>query len=110
MSNTSQPNFTAVSIFQAHFGAPPGSQDAKTECEKWERLCDELLAERERLRAELEKARLDKICKDFQPELQMEEIYAQVVRDGKPKPANFVLPGPSAGAMVARTCLGARKR
>ncbi len=68
MSNTIRPNFTAINIFQAHFGSPPGSQDAKTEGEKWARLCDELLADRERLRAELESARLDKICKDFNQE------------------------------------------
>ena len=78
MSNTSQPKFTAISMFQAQFGSPPGSQDAKNECEKWERLCNELLADRERLRAELERVRLDKICKDFKPVFTREEIYAQV--------------------------------
>jgi hypothetical protein len=46
MANSIQPNCAATTIFQAHFGAPPGSQDAKTECEKWERLCNELLADR----------------------------------------------------------------
>src|SRR5688572_3912534 len=81
MSNTIHPDFTARGIFQAHFGAPPGSQDAKTECEKWQRLCDELLADRERLRAELEKARLDRICKDFKPQFTMEEVYSQVDRE-----------------------------
>jgi hypothetical protein len=80
MSNTIHPNFTAMSIFQAYFGAPPGSQDSKIECENWQRLCDELLADRERLRAELEKARLDKICKDFKPTFTMEEVYSQVDR------------------------------
>jgi hypothetical protein len=81
MSRISHPNFTAIRIFQAQFGSPPGSQDAKTECANWERLCDELLADRERLRAELEKARLDKICKDFEPNLTMEEVYSQVDRE-----------------------------
>jgi len=81
MSNSIQPGFTASGIFQAQFGAPPGSQDAKTECEKWQRLCDELLADRERLRAEVEKGRLEKFCNDFKPEFTMEEIYAQVDRE-----------------------------
>lgn len=80
MSATIQPNFTAVAIFQAHFGATPGSQDPKAECEKWAQLCDQLLAERERLRAELEKARLDQFWKEFQP-MSMEEVYAQVDRE-----------------------------
>ena len=73
---------TAVGAFQAHFGAPPGGQDAKAECEKWERLCGELLAERERLRAALEKERLDRIWHEYGPTtLTMEEVYAQVDRE-----------------------------
>jgi hypothetical protein len=40
-----------------------------------------LLADRERLRAELERARLDIICKDFKPEFTREEVYSQVDRD-----------------------------
>ncbi len=80
MPGTMQPNLTAVGVFQAHFGALPGSQDARAECERWERLCEQLLADRERLRAELEKARLDKICKDFKPNLTMEMVYSQVDR------------------------------
>lgn len=81
MTGTIQTNDKAVAVFQAHFGAAPGSQDANSECEKWEQLCDQLLADRERLRAELEKARLDKICKDFKPELTMEIVYSQVDRE-----------------------------
>ena len=81
MSSPIENNPTAVSVFQAHFGTPPGSQDAKTECEKWEQLCEKLLMERERLRAELEKERVDRMCKDFKPELTMEQVYAQVDRE-----------------------------
>jgi hypothetical protein len=81
MSSPIQSIPTPVGEFQAHFGAPPGTQDAKADCEKWERLCGELLAERERLRAELEKERLDRFCKDFKPTLTMEEVYAQVDRE-----------------------------
>ena len=71
---------TAVGVFQAQYGAPPGSQDAKAECEKWQRLCDELLAERQRLRSELEKARLQQIFNEWGPIPSMEEVYAQVDR------------------------------
>ena len=81
MSTLSQAPPTATGIFQAHFGIAPGSQDPKADCEKWQRLCDELLAERERLRAELEKARLDEFCKGFVPTLTMAEVYAQVDRE-----------------------------
>jgi hypothetical protein len=88
MSNTVQPNSTAVGVFQAQFGAPPGSQDAKAECEKWQRLCDELLADRERLRAdrerlraEVERRRLDEMCKHYKLNLTMEQVYAQVDRE-----------------------------
>ncbi|MBY0523755.1 MAG: hypothetical protein K2R98_10175 [Gemmataceae bacterium] len=81
MSNNDQPAFNALSVFQAHFGTPPGSLDAKLECEKWESLCNKLLVDRERLRTELEKARLDKIYSEFKPEPTMEEVYAQVDRE-----------------------------
>jgi hypothetical protein len=81
MSISIPSNPTAIAVFQANYGSPPGSQDAKADCEKWERLCDELLIQREGLRTELEKARLDAICKDFKLELTMEEVYAQVDRE-----------------------------
>jgi hypothetical protein len=74
MSSLIPPIPTAISVFRARFGAPPDGQDANADCEKWERLCSELLAERARLRAKLEKARVDQICKDFRPEFTMEEI------------------------------------
>lgn len=82
MSIPTQSTPTAAGVFQAHFGAPPGSQDAVADCEKWQRLCDELLAERARLRAELEKARLEQIFREWDslPIQTMEEVYAQVDR------------------------------
>ena len=81
MSNPIQTIPTASGAFQAHFGAPPGSQDAKAECEKWQRLCDDLLAERERLRAELEKRRLEEFFKEPIPDRTMEDVYAQIDRE-----------------------------
>jgi hypothetical protein len=53
MSNPTHPISTPTGEFQAHFGAAPGSPDLVAECRKWEKLCGELLAEREKLRAEL---------------------------------------------------------
>ena len=88
MSNIIQTNSTPGGEFQAHFGAPPGAQDPKAECEKWERLCAELLAERERLRASLAQARADHeksvlaaMFAEFKPTLTMAEVYAQVDRE-----------------------------
>ena len=79
---------TAVGAFQAQFGAPPGSQDAQAECDKWQRLCAELLLERERLRTALakeqllhERAVLRLMCMEVQPNLTMEQVYAQVDRE-----------------------------
>ena len=82
MSTLNQAVPSAIGIFQAHFGAAPGSQDPKAECEKWERLCSELLAERAKLRAELEQARLEKIFAEWdqEPVPSMEEVFAQVDR------------------------------
>jgi hypothetical protein len=53
MSNSTQSLPTPTGAPQAHFGGPPGSSDLAAECKKWENLCGELLAEREKLRAEL---------------------------------------------------------
>ncbi len=58
-------NSTPAGVFQSHFGAVPGTQDAKAECEKWEFLCGALLIERERLREALEKARLEQIMREW---------------------------------------------
>lgn len=79
--NTSNPN--PANEFQGQFGTPPGSLDPKAECEKWQQLCGKLLAERERLRAELDKARVEKIIAEWnlEPVGTMDEVYATVVRD-----------------------------
>jgi hypothetical protein len=57
MSNPSQAIPTPTGEFQAHFGGPPGSSDVAADCKKWENLCGELLAEREKLRADLMQTR-----------------------------------------------------
>jgi hypothetical protein len=77
MSDTMQTPPTPASVFHAYFGAPPGAQDSRADCEKWERLCGELLAERARLRDELERARFVEFCKSFQA-LTPEELEAQI--------------------------------
>lgn len=66
MADFSYPVPSPASFFQAHFGAPPGGQDPRADCEKWERLCGELLAERAKLREELERARYEEFRKSFQ--------------------------------------------
>ena len=91
MSNPIQTNVTAVGEFQAHFGAPPGLSDTRSDCEKWERLCAELLQERARLHAELARTRAQNdadlrslaavSAEDGKFELTMEEVYAQVDRE-----------------------------
>jgi hypothetical protein len=79
---------TPTGEFQAHFGGPPGSADAVAECKKWEALCAELPAEREKLRAELTetkevrdayiKAWIKSQCTDDILEMTNEEILACV--------------------------------
>jgi hypothetical protein len=51
---------TPIGEYQAHFGGPPGDTDAVAECKKWEKLCGELLVERERLRSELAKTQTER--------------------------------------------------
>ena len=82
MSTAIQAIPTATGVFEAHFGAPPGSQDPKAECEKWERLCGELLAERVRLKAELEQLRLEQIFREWDqiPAPSWEEMQSQIDR------------------------------
>jgi hypothetical protein len=85
-----QSNPTTIGEFQAHFGSPPGSQDARADCAKWERLCAELIEERSRLQLELAKATaqneayLKSLCaiafQGFKFDLTMDEVYAQVDR------------------------------
>jgi hypothetical protein len=60
MSNPIQSVPTPMGEFQAHFGGPPGSSDLAAECKKWENLCADLLAQREKLRAELAQ-----MCREF---------------------------------------------
>jgi hypothetical protein len=79
MSNPSDPN--SAREFQARFGVPPGSQDPAVECAQWQRLCAELLSERTLLQAQLDRARLAALCKDFRLDLTMEEVYAQVDKE-----------------------------
>ena len=80
MSSSILPSVAASAVFQAEYGTPPGTQDARSECEKWQRLCDQLLAEGQRLRSELEKACLNTFCKDYKPQ-SMEMVYSQVDRE-----------------------------
>jgi hypothetical protein len=82
MSDTMQTPPTPASVFQAHFGAPPGAQDPRADCEKWERLCGELLAERAKLREELLRARFVEFCKEPFPLLTRDELEAQIDREG----------------------------
>ena len=58
---------SASGEFQLQFGSPPGSPDVVAECKKWERLCADLLAERETLRAEL--ARVHEECETYRRSL-----------------------------------------
>ena len=80
---------TPTGEFQAHFGGPPGSRDAAAECKKWEKLCGELLQEREKLRAELAHAQRERDafqtavmrleCENYQSPLTKEELFAGAV-------------------------------
>jgi len=82
---------TPAAEFQAHFGTLPGTQDARADCEKWEKLCGELLQERARLQAELAKVQAQVeadakgLCKVLAEvprfELTMEEAYALVDKE-----------------------------
>ena len=80
MSNTIRLNFTAVSIFQAHFGAAPGVKTRRSSAKNGN-VCVTSCSRIANGCAELEKARLDNFCKDFKPEFSREEIYAQVDRE-----------------------------
>lgn len=78
----------ALAQFQSQFGGPPGGPDPKAECEKWQRLCAELLAERDRLQTELAKERaahertvLTMMRDEVDPSLTREQIYAGIDRE-----------------------------
>jgi hypothetical protein len=91
MSAPIQGKPTAAAEFQAHFGTAPGSENARADCEKWEKLCGELLQERARLQAELAKVQaqveadakaLCKVLAEVPPfELTMEEAFALVDKE-----------------------------
>jgi hypothetical protein len=82
MSDNIQTNGAANAFFQKQFGSAPGGEDAKAECEKWQRLCDGLLAERSRLQEELENLRLEQITKEWEqmPIPPWEEMEKQIDR------------------------------
>jgi hypothetical protein len=76
MSNPIQSMPTPTGEFQAHFGGPPGSSDLVADCKKWEKLCGELLAEREKMRADAAKMRREfDLCK--------KSLYHVVFKDAK---------------------------
>lgn len=88
MSTPIQSIPTSTGEFQAHFGSAPGTTDAVAECKKWERLCAEVIAERERLREELAKAQRDcdlyrkslfrEMCKDYKPDYDRSVAFAHL--------------------------------
>jgi predicted nuclease with TOPRIM domain len=89
MSDSVQSLRTPTAEFQAHFGGLPGSSDLAAECKKWENLCGDLLAERQKLREELaqmqreydacRKTLFHLKCKDYTPpEITDKEALAYV--------------------------------
>lgn len=88
MSNPVQLNSSPVAEFQTQFGTVPGTLDARAECEKWQRLCTDLMAERDLLRTQLAKERaahertlLKAMCAEVDPNVTMNEVYSQVDRE-----------------------------
>lgn len=89
MSNPIQSLPTPTGEFQAHFGGPPGSSDFAAECKKWEKLCAELLADRQELREELAKVQTERDgfykalmraeCANYVCPYTMEELLANAV-------------------------------
>ncbi|MBI2808088.1 MAG: hypothetical protein HYX68_24145 [Planctomycetes bacterium] len=92
MSNPISPGPTPIGEFQSHFGGPPGSSDLQAECKKWEKLCADLLAQRETLRAELAEKQAEcemyrrsmfhNLCKDYKPDV--DEAIGFAHMDDKP--------------------------
>jgi hypothetical protein len=60
MSNPIPTITSPTGEFQAHFGGPPGSSDLVAACNKWEKLCTDLLAQRQKLREELSKTQAER--------------------------------------------------
>jgi hypothetical protein len=75
-------NATSSGVFQSQFGSPPGSHDPKAECEKWQQLCDKLIADYQRVREELGKARLERVFAEWDrdPIQSLEEVLARIDR------------------------------
>jgi hypothetical protein len=46
--------------FEARFQKAPGSQPSEVEVQRWQQLCTELMAERERLRADFAKVKAER--------------------------------------------------
>ena len=82
MSENIQANGAASTFFQKQFGSAPGGEDPKAECEKWQRLCGDLLAERARLKEEVENLRLEQITREWEqtPIPSWEEMEKQLDR------------------------------
>lgn len=81
MSNPIQSMPTATGEFQAHFGGSPGSSDLAAECKKWEKLCGELLADRQKLREELDACRRTLLrfhCENYQPDFDAQAALAHI--------------------------------
>ena len=82
MSNPIQSMPTPIGEFQAHFGDAPGSTDAIAERKKWEKLCAELLAERENLREELAQlGRMYDACAKSLYQLKFKDYTPPVITD-----------------------------
>ncbi len=106
MSNTNPTVPTALGEFQSHFGGPPGSSDAISECKKWEKLCAELLMERQTLREQLAKAQSEcelyrkslfhQKCRDFQTDIDLEAAWAHI--DDKPSLNDLIAEVDASGA------------
>jgi hypothetical protein len=89
MSNILPSAPTATGEFQAQFGSPPGSSDLTAECKKWEKLCGELLADRQKLREELAKLRAERDayykalmraeCENYVCPHSKEELFANAI-------------------------------
>lgn len=92
MPDPTIPNVTPASEFQAQFGGPPSTSDLAAQCKQWEKLCAQLLAEKEKLREELAQIRWEYDacrqtlfhlkCKDYKPDFDEAVGFAHL--DDKP--------------------------
>lgn len=74
MSNPLDVSPQLAQEYQARFGAPPGAQATEAELARCLKLCEEALAERERLRAELARALEDR-------DTYLKAVYAYLRRE-----------------------------